>query len=441
MPCAPRTIEALNRSGSAEEALARLDGLHESSAACLRGFLHLELLHIDQGIEALEGLVADEPSYAPAWARLQKAYCDAERSSDLQRCTQALRTLPRCENSFVDVKRYAREHSGSQGLEELVAAVQRQDRVMPYHLAELFWIATRRGSPEVALPLIQRVPCGEWREWLACTPDEGMPPAALPGTLLFFKSLSRREHLSDSLDEFLRQAWLCWSQTHDGDRWRWCLRTGLEADPEFRRGPAAPYLLSLLCDPHLECRTAGMLRREAYAAGFRGRGLLEDLARSGEPVMEELAAVDDVTADLVAAIRSEGAVALRRFLDRDDAWRDQREEAAWALRRRGAWEALHAHRLAQPAAERMAMIFAPSIEDKRAHLRRYLEMRTRDAPGIVLGTLADMIKDDKDGFAHLVIEALGRGRMCGRMGQGVRPLEPTRPDPWIHVRQQRARVP
>ncbi len=112
-------------------------------------------------------------------------------------------------------------------------------------------------------------------------------------------------------------------------------RFTLEADLAFRALPGATYVLSLLYDRRREWDVVHRLRTEAYASGYRCRGLLIDLAEDGEEVLDELASLDPAAAAMERALRAGDRDSLRAFLERDDAGPCERALAVQILRQGG----------------------------------------------------------------------------------------------------------
>ncbi len=111
----------------------------------------------------------------------------------------------------------------------------------------------------------------------------------------------------------------------------------LAGDPAFLRLSSAAYVRSLAADPLLEPARVESLRREAFGTGCRARGLLSDMARGGaNDALAALDTCDPAEKRLIEALRAEGAEALSRFLDEEDAaTASQSSEAAAELASRG----------------------------------------------------------------------------------------------------------
>jgi len=379
-----RTLDSIELDWGLEEACSQLDGAEDSGSACLRASILLEWRHLDEATRTLEAIVRRDPSCVCAWLTLFHAYCDGSRFEEATTCVAPILDAGRQGDLGLgeDERRWVlaclRLHRGAEaesdlwtaicqgearqgfrlcvddmvraegagGLDRVVEALSAQPEASGWQVGGLLGYAIRDGRPELVFPLVERIPRVEVHELGSSFEDMdrvimtsgSVAESAFRGVLRFLRALASRESLSNGLEAALRQA--CHGRyTFSGrSRYLWALRKELEGDPEFLRLPSSRYVLSLLCDPHFEVPRARGLRREAYASGFRSRGLLEDLARDGEAVLDELKARDPVAALLVGALRSQGREALEAFLETDEADEDQIQEAIDELERRGVRE-------------------------------------------------------------------------------------------------------
>ncbi len=356
-------VEEVDASWRLDEALPTLLGRTDEPSVCLRSAILIRLGQVNASLAELDALLDHAPECLSArflryrtFARLRclgGACGDAETLlgadsrgsvrldglllSELVRLIEsvrgdaaalaALRAMPPDGRHGVVASYYTdhlvRDHRGTELVNEMLEALSRSDALNAWNLTFLACLATEAGRPEVVLGALDGVPEKGWRylgeSWLRGL-AHGRPVPNACGVLRWFAS---RDALTGAQDAFLRRA-LSGLATDVGLRWR--VRRELEGDREFEALPGGRYVLALLHDAYLESGTVRALRRAAYDAGFRARGLLVDMAQDGEEVIEDLEALDPISARLARAVRAPGVEALDRLLEEDAAWPWQIEQ-------------------------------------------------------------------------------------------------------------------
>lgn len=270
-----------------------------------------------------------------AWSYAEAASLLKGDAAGLERCRRLLREDPewlrRC------VRAWSHRGDISALVPDLLDAARRREvscrQVRVYDFAYLWPVLLEANRPREALRLIERTspaelnylldrkdPCVHWEECygevkplLALIASQSRPGERVDAFLRGFANIEPSTQVSFSV---------------------WRLRDDLSRDEGFRRLPSADYVLSCLYDPVIEPEQFHSLCRSAVRSGCRSRALLIDLIEEGEPLLDELAAVDPVAARLECAKRSEGGEGLAAFLDSDDMTEDQFEEARREHRRR-----------------------------------------------------------------------------------------------------------
>ncbi len=424
------TADALAGAWHADEACALLDAERDPAVVCLRGHLWLLMLQDDRAQAEFEGVLAADPDHLGALCGLWELYGRACRPRRQKRAGERILDFARRNGLPLDAGfQYERVNRISRGqmldggnevlrgllseapsVESLVGLISLWDlRAGPLPSKEFSEALERTGLPKRAWDRPQVVQAlakahlrdGRGAEVLAWAERLGPAGAAdvgrelaviaskellVEGTRDLLRAASEVATPSLSRDVLLRAMFAVGTQ--GVPMWVQRIRQDLEADPSFASLPAAPYVLSLLCDPLLERERVRSLRHAAHDRGCRAAGLLGGMARDGEDVLEELARVHSAEASLVRAIRSGDRRLLEAFLqDEDTMLPDQAAEAQFELQRLAGgaapptiaarWELHYSHQAEWPVRDRAQALLHLLEDPPRDAARRLPEAAKR----------------------------------------------------------------
>ncbi len=359
---AEMTVQALGEGWNLDEAYQRLAEDPDPLAQCISAQALFHMLQVDRALAILDQVVAGHPDCAMAWCELRSFYGGAQmhgarrRAEDhlvriarereipaetpfpfaegarasrweaLPEAQEASRALLRDHPSFRVVKdllQFWRWRADEAPVQELSAAIEAtwpkqsgtnsDDEVA--NIVDAF-VSLRR--PDVALRWAARLPVDtafdrgvEDRDRF----DRWMDAVKFMAVL---REAASARQLPLAADEYVRGLCLGPTGRNGVPLWVCRQREELTKDRSFLDLPGGAYVLSLMLDPWLQHERASGLRKQACAAGCRAPGLLRQLAREGEDVLEALREADPAEARTIEALRSDDPTRIEELLDRDD---------------------------------------------------------------------------------------------------------------------------
>lgn len=359
-PC-DTTLTWVDSGWHPEEVLRAAEDLPVPGAACVRALFLSRMRQEDAALALLEDTTRRWPDYAPGWMVLAVRFLRDDR------CALAVDAWSHAVSLGVAAG-VSSDIDAQPSFLGVVAACDRKDALLSLLRGRtnlvpqvLYWIpdalslgdllalarqaldASPRDAGPILVACLERADDSETLEWVIAGFDrvEEANGAALTPMLgirnfrqavALASVLAARPALTRAQDRLARALFARATPRTDARDLLFRVRVELEGDETFLSRPGASYLLSLLTDPYLQPEQARAWRMRAYDSGYRPPGLLRDLARCGEPVLDELARLDPATARFEEALRSRDPARLRAFLEEDEAWEAQLLDARHELR-------------------------------------------------------------------------------------------------------------